>query len=402
MASDDPLACVIGDMDLVRPLGLAGVRCVAAGPTGPETRWSRYTSGSIELPDLWEEPDLVVEALVEFASAQESAPVLYYQKDPAALAISRHRDRLARHFRFVVPEAGLLEDLVDKERFQRLAREVGLPVPPTVTGTVGVDPAPIHDVPFPIAVKPALRSRPNDTWVPVARGQKAIRCERAADLENLWERPELDGVVLLVQQYIGGDEDRIRSYHAFVDESGRTVASFTGRKIRTWPLDHGQSTAVEIVHDPLVVEVGQSILSSLGFRGVAKVDLKADDSGRLHLFEINPRFSLWHHPGAVAGVNIPDAVYRTLTGRPVPPTVARAGVRWCQIWGDHRAARVSGLGALAWLRFAASAEARRAAHLDDPGSMAGALTYGIRKLRRDGGNGAHAEGFEATGAAQAK
>ena len=29
--------------------------------------------------------------------------------------------------------------------------------------------------------------------------------------------------------------------------------------------------------------------------------------------EVNPRFSLWHHPAAVAGVNLPAAVYRYLT-----------------------------------------------------------------------------------------
>jgi predicted ATP-grasp superfamily ATP-dependent carboligase len=235
----DPLACVIGDMDLVRPLALAGIRSVAAGTTGPETRWSRHTTGFVDLPDLWVEPDLVVDALIEFAKTQETAPVLFYQKDPAALAISRHRDRLARHFRFVLPESELLEDLVDKERFRRLALERDLPVPPTVIGTAGVDQAPVGEVPFPVAVKPALRDHPNETWVPVAEGQKAVRCDSAADLTELWQRPELDGVVLLVQEYIRGDERRILSYHAFIGDTGQTVASFTGRKIRTWPLKHG-------------------------------------------------------------------------------------------------------------------------------------------------------------------
>lgn len=375
----EALACVIGDMDLVRPLGLAGVRSVAAGPTGPETRWSRYTHDALELPDLWEEPDRGVEELLAFARRQAAPPILYYQKDPAALAISRHRDRLARHFRFVIPAAELVEDLVDKERFDRLAHEASLPVPETVIATAGVDAAPVHDVPYPVAVKPALRSRPDQTWVPVARGQKAIRCERAGDLSRLWARPELAGVVLLVQRYIGGSEVRIRSYHAYIDDGGRTVASFTGRKIRTWPPEHGQSTAVEITRDPAVDELGRSVLSTIELRGVAKVDFKADDTGRLHLLEINPRFSLWHHPAAVAGVNIPGTVYRALTGKPIAPSAAKAGVQWCQVWGDRRAARSSGLGPVAWLRFVASADARRAAHLDDPGSMLGALAHGLSR-----------------------
>src|SRR5215470_19812901 len=38
--------------------------------------------------------------------------------------------------------------------------------------------------------------------------------------------------------------------------------------------------------------------------GVAKPDFKRAPDGRLLLLEINPRFNLWHHLGAVAGVNL--------------------------------------------------------------------------------------------------
>jgi D-aspartate ligase len=50
------------------------------------------------------------------------------------------------------------------------------------------------------------------------------------------------------------------------------------------------------------------VLARLGVRGVAKLDIKRDDRGRLHLLEINPRSNLWHDPGAVAGVNLPAMV----------------------------------------------------------------------------------------------
>ena len=57
---------------------------------------------------------------------------------------------------------------------------------------------------------------------------------------------------------------------------------------------------------------------SFGLTGVAKLDFKRDRSGKLHLFEINPRFTLWHHAAAIAGVNIPALVYADLTGAPWP------------------------------------------------------------------------------------
>ena len=44
----------------------------------------------------------------------------------------------------------------------------------------------------------------------------------------------------------------------------------------------------------------------------------ATSAGRLHLLEVNPRFNLWHHPAAVAGVNLPALVHADLTGAPRP------------------------------------------------------------------------------------
>ena len=55
------------------------------------------------------------------------------------------------------------------------------------------------------------------------------------------------------------------------------------------------------------------VVARLGFRGVIKLDFKEDErDGCLYLLEANPRFNLWHHPGAIAGVNLPALVYSDL------------------------------------------------------------------------------------------
>jgi D-aspartate ligase len=370
-----PLACVIGDMDMVRPLGLAGIPVVAAGWTGSETRWSRYTVDQIALPDLWHEVDATVAALVDFAQRHEERPELFYQNDPSVLAISRHRDTLAEHFAFVVPDAELVEDLVDKARFTRLASRLDLPIPRTVIIQGGAHSPEIGDVSFPVIVKPVLRKGVNEIWFPVAGRAKASLAGSAAEFAALLSRSELKGVSLVVQEEIPGPEARISSYHAFIDSEGITRGEFTGRKFRTWPRQFGQSTAVEIVAQDDVLSLGREVLRKMDFTGVAKVDFKRDDAGKLLLLEVNPRFSLWHHPGAVAGVNIPALVYRSLTGWPVTAGEAESRICWCNLWNDWRAARADGIGPIDWLRFATRAHARRAAHFDDPGSIVGALSY---------------------------
>jgi D-aspartate ligase len=83
--------------------------------------------------------------------------------------------------------------------------------------------------------------------------------------------------------------------------------------------------------------------------------------------EINPRFNLWHHAGAVAGVNIPALVYADLVGISRPQVAgARAGVRWCRMWKDLPAARAGGMPLAAWLRWALTCEAKSTLSWDDP------------------------------------
>src|SRR5204863_6430113 len=139
---------------------------------------------------------------------------------------------------------------------------------------------------FPIVLKPLTR-RP-ESWDPVAGGAKALRVDTAAELAALWPRLAAAGLPLLAQQLVAGTEQRIESYHAYVRPGGEVVGEFTGRKIRTWPLERGESTALELTDAPDVAALGRDVLARLRFAGVAKLDFKRDPAGRLWLLEINP------------------------------------------------------------------------------------------------------------------
>jgi predicted ATP-grasp superfamily ATP-dependent carboligase len=159
----------------------------------------------------------------------------------------------------------------------------------------------------------------------------------------------------------------VESHHAYVDDAGAIVAEFTGRKVRTLPPERGHSSAIVITDREDVAAAGRSVLQRLGFRGVAKLDFKRDPDGRLWLLEVNARFSLWHHPGAVAGVNIPALVYADCAGLPRPPVgAARPGTRWCELSTDRTAARLAGLPTRRWLRWVIACETRHGVAADDP------------------------------------
>jgi D-aspartate ligase len=374
------LACVMGDMDLLRPLALAGVPCAVVSRPGVPSLYSRYARSRLVWDDYSGDSERLLDALVGFGAAQTEPPVLYYEEDAQALFVSRHRERLAKGFRFVAAEPNLVEDLLDKARFQALAERSGLPVPPGRR----VDPAAIEPahlgLRFPLVVKPLTRL---DRWNEAFGLSKALYAENADALRALWPQLRALGLELVAQEFIRGSEARIESYHCYVDRQGSIAGEFTGRKIRTYPLRFGHTTALEITDAADVRGLGRDIVERLSLSGVAKLDFKRDMQGNLQLLEINPRFTLWHHPGALAGVNIPALVYADLTGSSRPsPARLKAGLRWCRPWKDFPAAREQGVPLSAWTRATLGCEATSTLSFDDPLPFLRATLYRLAGERR--------------------
>ena len=362
---NEAVAVVMGDIDLVWALALAGVKTALYAEPRDAARLSRHVVKRLDWSDPWRQSGEVARTLLDFAAEGQEAPVLMPQSDGDLVAVSREREHLAPACRFVLADAALVERLVDKERFAALASELELPVPRSTR----VDPA-RHSVAdiglrFPLLVKPVVRDYAR--WSRVEDAAKAVDAPDEAALERLWPLLADLGAEVIVQELVPGPESAIESYHAYVDARGDAVAEFTGKKIRTRPSRFGHTTALEITREDDVAGLGREILASIGLEGVAKVDFKRGPGGRLHLLEVNPRFNLWHYPGALAGVNLPALVHADLTGQGRPPvTPVRPGVRWCRPIGDVRAARAEGMSLTAWLRFFRACDARSGVALSDP------------------------------------
>jgi hypothetical protein len=267
---------------------MAGIPCAVVAPSSDATTYSsaamlrfhRDRSHSLE---------------------QFETPVLSYYSGQPLIFVSRHRERLARGFRFAIPDADLVEAMVDKARFSILT-----PVPATMVLTPSDTPQTpeLAELGYPLIIKPDRRDR---AWRHVESTQ--VKAKLAAL-----------GRTLVAQQYLSGAESAIECYHVYADRHGEIVAEFTGKKIRTYPLKCGSTTALRTTDEQHVLDAGRELVALLELCGVAKFDDTRDAAGQQHLLEINTRTSLWNHPGAKAGVNIPAAVYADLTrtSRPVP------------------------------------------------------------------------------------
>ena len=375
-----PFACVLGGLDLLRAVGMAGAPCASVSPEGALPRFSRFCRATVSWHHPTRASEALLDSLLDFAARQEEPPVVFYQGDGDTLFLSRERARLEPHLRFVIPDAPLVEALVDKHRFQALAAGLRLPVPPSATFTPDAPPSSDPEIGYPALVKPVARQLA--TWQPLAGHAKAVEVRSFGELLSVWRSAAALGTAVLVQRYIPGAETRVESYHVYVDAHGRVAGEFTGRKVRTYPVRFGQSTALEITAEEDVRRLGAELVRRMGLKGVAKLDFKRDEDGKLYLLEVNPRFNLWHHLAAVAGLNLPAIVYADLTGAPRPPVSSAAvGFGWSRPFQDLKSVRASGATLGTWLRWTVRARARSGASTDDPLPMAAWALRRVQRLR---------------------
>jgi D-aspartate ligase len=388
--SGRPTALMLSkNIEVVRSLALAGIRCgIVAGPDDP-ARFSRYTTTIFNWDwgkSSGERDDKLVERLMQYGQSQPEPPVLFYPCDDSLLFVSRHREELSEAFRFTIADAATVEALVDKVRFSTLAEELSLPVPATLILVPGSDPSPpdMSHLGFPLIIKPHRR---NQMWGSVEPTHKALRVDDMEEFQSVWPRLSTLGQTIVAQQHVGGPESRVESYHVYIDRDHQIVAEFTGRKLRTLPASYGHTTALTITNANDVARRGRELARVFGLLGVAKFDFKRSPDGELYLLEVNPRFNLWHHPGARAGVNIPALVYSDLTGRPRPEIAQpRAGVRWCHPQ-DFSAARESNVPFVRWFPWILGCEAKAYWSWNDPmpfvGTVVSRIMHGKLGVRDD-------------------
>jgi D-aspartate ligase len=377
------MAVVLGArvIEVVRSLALENIPVGVVTPTGDPARWSRYARNVMTWD--WMQPAerhdaALADRLVEFARRQAVRPVLMYCSDQSMVFVSQHRERLAAGFHFTVPDPALVLAMEDKAEFAALAAAHSLPVPPTVVldPSLPDPPGELLDLGLPIIVKPTAR---DNTWVEaVGSSTKALRIETKEELLEFW--PRLSGLSkpAVAQESIPGPETAVVSYHVYVDEKGEVAGEFTGRKIRTIPAEYGHTSSLTITDDPEVARLGREVCRALDLRGVAKLDFKYAPDGRLYLFEINARLTLWAHPGARAGANLPALIYADLVGAPRQPCRGRVCLDWAHP-KDVLAARAHGVPLREWLGWLSRPNTVKGVwRWDDPGPLLGMFAVRVK------------------------
>ena len=352
---------------VVRSLGRAGIPVCVVDDELSISRFSRYATHTLRVPDL-RDHGRAVEAVLEAGRRYGlDGWVLFPTRDELVAAFSHARDRLAERFRVPVPEWEVTRWAWDKRNTYSLAAELGIPTPRTwrvhsAEEALGIE------AEGPFAVKPAIKEHfiyatKAKAWRADTRAELAERVARAAEICGAGE--------VMVLELVPGDGRRQLSFCTFFRD-GTAVGRMTARRLRQHPHEFGRaSTYVETVEEPAVEAMATALLRAMGYYGLAEVEFKQDPrDGSFKLLDVNARTWGYHSLGRRAGVDFPRMLFADQVGKAVEPCRARPGVRWVRLVTDLPTGALDvlnrRLGAREWLRTLRRADTESVFCRDDP------------------------------------
>ena len=342
VAFDTPavvLGAGINGLGVARSLARAGVPAwlvdADARRFEMHTRAARpLVIASMRGPELIDE--LVRLGTTRFAGVR---PVLLLTQEESVKLVSRERERLSPLYRFALPPRDLLEALLHKHGFQRLAEQFGCPIPALVRIGAAVELSALERLQYPVVVKPGER---HDGYG--RQFKKAYRVETAADARELVGRilPVMPDVV--VQEWTEGPDSSIYFCLQYINAQGDVTASFTGHKVRSWPPQVGGTAScapAPEAHAELSA-LTMKFFRDAGVTGMAAMEYKRDArTGAFRMVE--PTVGRTDYQAEVAtlnGVNLPHAAYCGSLDLTFPaPRSASRSIAWRVRSEDVQSAR---------------------------------------------------------------
>lgn len=379
----------LAGLGAIRSLGREGIPVIGIDPDPAHSGFvSRYCQAK-QSPHPVHEQDALADFLLNEARDLDQPGILSPASDATVLFVSRYRNTLKEHFRFILPSPDVLEAAVNKRKLYELADRVGVHHADTHYPETMDD---IHRIKnqlsYPVYLKPYFSHLWQVTFPEIGKGIKAFSPD---DLVKTFEETIFPSdVQMMVQSIIEGPASNVQTVYMYIREDGTPLSVVTTRKIRQFPVEFGRGSIAETFHDPDFARMGLDFFQKIGYRGFGTIEFKKDDrDGRWKATDLNPRWVKPINLPTSAGVNFPLIHYRDLAGQhPEPQMDFRAGVRWLDAvsdvnstWPAIRARRISPLTVgKDWL----SARSFPAFAIDDLGPFFKEYDYGRKILRAPG------------------
>ncbi|MDT8368294.1 MAG: hypothetical protein RQ745_03745 [Longimicrobiales bacterium] len=321
-ASSTPVLIVgtgVTALGVIRILGRRGIPLWAVPGDDAVTRRSRWFRPA---PAAAEGLDLGCGLAPYLKRLQIEGAVLIPCSDEFALETAHLPPDLARRFPSFQPSVATLERVLDKWAFHSVLREHDIPCPATYRVNRPDDTRSIEWVD-----SRALFVKPRDSQAFFRHfGVKGFMARNREELEELAARAGAAGLRLMVQEYVPGPATNHYFIDGFATEGGAITAHLVRQRLRMFPPDFGNSSAVVTVP---TAEAGPALdslrrlLPALEYRGIFSAEFKQDEvDGSFRILEINARPWWYVDFAARSGLDVIKMVYDAAQGA-VPSTPAR-------------------------------------------------------------------------------
>lgn len=288
---------------------------------------SRFTDYRL-IPGIHEAENLyrALEDIAREIAAQNPrcVPLVLGCDDCHARMLSSGKARLEA-IGFVVPyiDFDLLDDITQKRRFYELCDELSIPYPLTwyFDCAHGPHELPVDDFSYPLIVKPSNSAQFQDADIP--RKRKIYEIESAEELAQVWRdiRDSDYANELVLQDFIPGGDEAIRTLTTFSDENGdiRVVSGGVVCLQDHDPTALGNPLCIMGEREDEIISCAKRFLAQTGYRGFANFDIKYDvRDDTFRFFEVNTRCGRNTYYMSLGGVNFAQLIVQEFVcGQPI-------------------------------------------------------------------------------------
>jgi D-aspartate ligase len=320
--------CKLGALAIMRSLGPLGVPLcgVDSDPRSP-AMLSRYCRKKRVTAFDPIHPEPILDELIHLAKEEKERPILIPTSDETAVFVAEHGDRLGEYYLFPRNSPETMRQLISKKSMFELALKHQVPTPRTIFPRNMEDvESYLNQAVFPVMLKGILGN-----LLEARTGKKMVLVNSPEELlvnYRLLENPESPN--LMFQEYIPGGDDQIFIYNGYFDGRSDALVSYTGYKLRQFPVHVGCASLGECLWNQKVSDLTTRFMKEIGYRGILDIGYRLDPrDGQYKVLDINPRvgqaFRLFVSEN---DMDVVKSLYLDLTGQKQIPSPPKEGRRW--------------------------------------------------------------------------
>lgn len=301
----------------VRALGIQNIEVHASGhKTFSPERFSKYTKKFFATPNPQTHPEEFKKKVIALLKANKYQCLMPLEEKTIALLYDI-RDEIEKYTTYPSPPREIYETAYDKWKTIQLAKKLKIPTPESYCPQTDREVAKaIKKLKFPLIIKPRKTSG--------GRGLKKVKTLK--QFNQFYPKIVKEFGRPIIQENIEESGQGVLVW-AIIDK-GKTVADFSYKRLREFPIGAGPGTLWESTNHEQIKEYCEKISKALNWHGIIMAEFKMDPKdNKPKIMEINPRLggSIAHPSNC--GINFPYLIYKLSKKEKIVKPEYKIGIR---------------------------------------------------------------------------